>query len=259
METVKIVKIGGKIIENTKALNSFLYDFSKLKAPKVLVHGGGNLLSELATELNISVQMINGRRITDAKTLNLVSMVYAGKINKSIVAQLQAYNTNALGFTGADGNTIISVKRPSKPIDYGFAGDVIKVNPQILTILIKNKVVPVFCALTHDKKGQLLNTNADTIAAELAIALTSCYTTELYYCFDKPGVLANISDNNSTIECITEKSYTWLKAQNNIVKGMLPKLDNCFYALNNKVFRVYVGNADMLSNSSVKYSSIRLK
>ena len=258
MKTIKIVKIGGNIINDETALHSFLADFAQLKGPKVLIHGGGKLASELAKELNISVTMIDGRRVTDTQTLDLITMVYAGKINKQIVAQLQAYNANAIGFTGADGNTIISTKRPAEPIDYGFAGDVVTVNPQILTVLINNEVTPVFCAITHDANGQLLNTNADTIAAELAIGLSADFNTELYYCFEKPGVLNDVSDDTSVIEQITLETYTQLKTDGVIFEGMLPKLDNCFHAIKNNVQKVHIGNTTMVFNSKNKHTSLQL-
>ncbi|RKF04024.1 N-acetylglutamate kinase [Tenacibaculum lutimaris] len=258
MKNIKIVKIGGNIINDEKALHSFLADFAQLKGSKVLIHGGGKLASELAKELNIPVTMIDGRRVTDTQTLDLITMVYAGKINKQIVAQLQAYNANAIGFTGADGNTIISTKRPAEPIDYGFAGDVITVNPQILTVLINNEVTPVFCAITHDANGQLLNTNADTIAAELAIGLSADFNTELYYCFEKPGVLSDVSDDTSVIEQITLETYTQLKTDGIIFEGMLPKLDNCFHALKNNVQKVHIGNTAMVFNSKNKHTSLQL-
>lgn len=258
MKTIKIVKIGGNIINDETALHSFLADFAQLKGPKVLIHGGGKLASELAKELNIPVTMIDGRRVTDTQTLDLITMVYAGKINKQIVAQLQANNTNAVGFTGADGNTIVSTKRPAEPIDYGFAGDVVIVNPQVVTILINNEVTPVFCAITHDANGQLLNTNADTIAAELAIGLSADFNTELYYCFEKPGVLSDVADDTSVIEQINLETYAQLKTNGVIFEGMLPKLDNCFHALKNNVQKVHIGNTAMVFNSKNKHTSLQL-
>ena len=258
MKTIKIVKIGGNIINDEKTLNNFLANFAQLKGPKVLVHGGGKLASELASQLNIPVTMIEGRRVTDTQTLDVITMVYAGKINKQIVATLQAYNVNAVGFTGADGNTIVSVKRPIKPIDYGFAGDVVTVNPQIPTILINNEVTPVFCSITHDANGQLLNTNADTIASEIAIGLSTHFNTELYYCFEKPGVLTDVDNNDSIIEHINTETYTQLKADGVIFEGMLPKLDNCFHALKNNVHKVHIGSTDMVFNPTIKHTSLTL-
>ena len=169
METVKIIKIGGNIIDDIGALTIFLQQFSTIVGPKILVHGGGKLATKLANQMNVEVQMVDGRRITNPETLDLITMVYAGKINKNIVAVLQQYSCNAIGFSGADGNTIISEKRPVKKIDYGFVGDVVKVNTSVLESLLNQEITPVFCAITHDNNGQLLNTNADTIASELAI------------------------------------------------------------------------------------------
>ena len=188
METLKIIKIGGNIIDDSQALQSFLRQFTLLKGPKLLVHGGGKLATQMADKMNIPVRMNEGRRITDASTLDIITMVYAGKINKNIVAQLQANNCNAIGFSGADGNSIVSVKRPVETIDYGFVGDVKQVNTNTLEVLLNNHITPVFCAITHDENGQLLNTNADTIASELAIGFAKQFKTELYYCFEKSGV-----------------------------------------------------------------------
>ena len=188
MQTLKIIKIGGNIIDDQKALSDFLKQLAPLEGPKILVHGGGKLASKMTERLEVPVKMHNGRRITDAETLDIVTMVYAGKINKTIVAQLQANQCNAIGLTGSDGNTIITEKRAINQIDFGFVGDVKAVNTDSLDLLIDNKITPVFCAITHDKKGQLLNTNADTIASELAIAFSKNFRTELYYCFEKNGV-----------------------------------------------------------------------
>ncbi len=257
METLKIIKIGGNIINDTDALNDFLVGFSKLKGPKILVHGGGKAATEMAERTGIKVNMINGRRITDAATLEIITMVYAGKINTNIVAKLQALNCNAVGFSGADGNTIESVKRSIIPIDYGFVGDIKKVHTSVLEILLQKKIIPVFCAITHDKKGQLLNTNADTIASELAIAFTDHYQTTLYYCFEKNGVLADINDDHSVIEHIDTKTYRSLIKNKIIADGMLPKLKNCFHAIEHKVHKVCIGKTEMLMNPISKFTTIQ--
>ena len=207
MKTLKVIKIGGNIIDDEAALNAFLKDFAKIKSPKILVHGGGKLATKLSQQMQVEVKMVDGRRITDQDTLDIITMVYAGKINKDFVAKLQANHCNAIGFSGADGNAIVSIKRPIKTIDYGFVGDVVKVNTETLEVLLNNGVTPVFCAITHDKKGQLLNTNADTIASELAIGFANSFATELYYCFEKNGVLKNINDDNSVIKHIDTKNY----------------------------------------------------
>lgn len=257
MKTLKVVKIGGNIIDNEKTLSEFLIEFSKLTGPKILVHGGGKLASKLANQMGVEVKMKNGRRITDAETLDIATMVYAGKINKNIVAQLQANNCNAVGFSGADGNTIISVKRPVKDVDFGFVGDVVKVNTDVILLLVNNSVSPVFCALTHDNKGQLLNTNADTIASELAIGFAKDFKVELYYCFEKKGVLQNVEDDSSVIENINSKTYKKLIDENIIADGMLPKLNNCFHAIDNQVHKVCIGKSQMVFNSNSKFTTIK--
>ncbi|WP_179004773.1 acetylglutamate kinase [Winogradskyella forsetii] len=256
MKTLKVIKIGGNIIDNEAALTTFIKDFSTLKGPKILVHGGGKLATKLAEQMNIPVQMNEGRRITDADTLDIITMIYAGKINKNIVAQLQAHSCNAIGFSGADGNTIISEKRPIKTIDYGFVGDVKKVNTDTLEVLLKNNITPVFCAITHDEKGQLLNTNADTIASEIAIAFASTYNTELYYCFEKNGVLQDVDNADSVIEHIDTGTYKTLIENGIIYEGMLPKLNNCFHAINQNVQKVCIGTSDMLFNTKNKHTTI---
>ena len=256
MKTLKIIKIGGNIIDNEDALQQFLKEFSTINGPKILVHGGGKLATKLAQQMQVEVKMIDGRRVTDADTLDIITMVYAGKINKNIVAQLQSHQCNAIGFSGADGNTIVSDLRPSKPINYGFAGDVKKVNTETLEVLLNNKVTPVFCAITHDQNGQLLNTNADTIASELAIGFASIYNTELYYCFEKNGVLENVEDDHSVIENINTETYKTLVEDKVIFEGMLPKLNNCFYAINNQVQKVCIGKSEMLFHKNNKHTTI---
>jgi len=256
MKALKIIKIGGNIIDNEEALNVFLKDFSKIESPKILIHGGGKLASKLANQMQVEVKMNEGRRITDQATLDIITMVYAGKINKDIVAKLQANQCNAIGFTGADGNAIVSIKRPVKTIDYGFVGDVVKVNTETLEVLLNNKVTPVFCAITHDKKGQLLNTNADTIASELAIGFANLYDTELYYCFEKKGVLKDVNDDNSVIQHIDSNNYQDLIDQNIIADGMLPKLNNCFYAVHKNVKKVCIGKPEMLFDINTNFTTI---
>jgi len=257
METLKVIKIGGNIIDDATALSSFIAEFSKLSGPKILVHGGGKLATKLAKQMQIEVKMIDGRRITDADTLDIITMVYAGKINKNIIAKLQATNCDAVGFSGADGNSIVSVKRPVKTIDYGFVGDVKKVNTKTVDILLKNDVTPVFCAITHDENGQLLNTNADTIASEIASAFAQKYQTELYYCFEKRGVLKDINDDASIIENIDTQNYQELIDQKIISDGMLPKLVNCFNAIKNKVSKVGIGLPEMLFDPNSKFTTIQ--
>ncbi|MCK8480479.1 acetylglutamate kinase [Psychroserpens algicola] len=256
METLKIIKIGGNIINDDTELHLFLKDFATLKSPKILVHGGGKLATKLAQQMQVEVKMVDGRRITDAETLDIITMVYAGKINKSIVAQLQAHQCNAIGFSGADGNTIVSQKRPVTTIDYGFAGDVKQVNTKPLELLLKNNLTPVFCAMTHDQNGQLLNTNADTIASELAISLSEIFNVELYYCFEKNGVLNDVNNDDSVIELITPDTIQQLIDDHIIFEGMLPKIKNCLHAVSNRVSKVCIGKSDMLFNKNNKHTTI---
>ena len=258
METLKIIKVGGNIIDNEAALEKFLSQFSTVKGPKILVHGGGKLATQMAKDMNVPVNMVNGRRITDAETLDIITMVYAGKINKNIVAKLQANNCNAVGFSGADGNTIVSIKRPVKKLDYGFVGDVKKVNTKVLNVLLENNITPVFCAITHDKNGQLLNTNADTIASELAIGLSRIYHTELIYCFEKDGVLLSIEDEDSVIDYMDSGTYETLKIRDTFADGMLPKLENCYYALEEGVSKVIIGNPTVITNKNQKFTTLFL-
>ncbi|MFV8362954.1 acetylglutamate kinase [Flavobacterium sp. ZT3P35] len=257
-KTITILKIGGNIIDNTIELAYFLTDFSKIEGYKVLVHGGGKSATKLAESMGLVPQMIDGRRITDAAMLDVVVMIYAGQINKNIVAQLQANSTNAIGFSGADGNLIQSEKRNHPTINYGFVGDVNKVNTPLLETLLLNNLVPVFCAITHDGSGQLLNTNADTIASELAIALSEVFEVTLNYCFEKPGVLFDAEDDASVIENMNPELYAKLKTENAIHSGMIPKLDNCFNSLNKGVQKIKIGHHRMLHDSTAICTNIKL-
>jgi acetylglutamate kinase len=255
---VTLIKIGGNIIDNPTELSQFLSDFSKIEGYKVLVHGGGKSATKMAESIGLVPQMIDGRRITDAAMLDVVVMIYAGQINKNIVAQLQAKNTNAMGFSGADGNLIQSDKRNHPTINYGFVGDIKKVNTQLLETFLSNGIVPVFCAITHDEKGQLLNTNADTIASELAIALSKGFDVTLNYCFEKPGVLYDAEDDSSVIENINQELYSKLKAEKAIHSGMIPKLDNCFNSLSKGVQKIKIGHHRMLQDNTALYTTITL-
>lgn len=258
MKKVTVIKIGGNIIDNPLELEQFLSDFSKIEGYKVLVHGGGKSATKMAESIGLVPQMIDGRRITDAAMLDVVVMIYAGQINKNIVAQLQSKNNNAIGFSGADGNLIQSTKRNHPTIDYGFVGDVKQVNTKLLATLLENEIVPVFCAITHDKKGQLLNTNADTIASELAIALSEVFEVTLTYCFEKQGVLLDSEDDSSVITEINEPLYAQLKAEKVIHSGMIPKLDNCFNSLSKGVQTIKIGHHSMLQNSNILHTTIKL-
>jgi len=257
-QKLSIVKIGGNVIENKTELTKFLRLFSDLESLKILVHGGGKLATKLAAKLGIESKMIGGRRITDAESLEVITMVYAGLTNKHIVSQLQANDCNAIGLSGADGNTIQAHKRPVGEIDYGFAGDIDGVNTKTISNLLSNSLTPVFCAMSHDGKGQLLNTNADTIASELAIGLSDIFDTTLYYCFEKKGVLMNISDENSVVEHIDSKKYNELLTDGIIADGMLPKLENCFHALHKNVKKVCLGDMHMLDKKTTLFSTLTL-
>lgn len=255
---LSIIKIGGNIIDNPIELSIFLSDFSKIEGNKILVHGGGKSATKMAENMGLKAVMIDGRRITNKAMLEVVVMVYAGEVNKNIVAQLQAKNTNAMGFSGADGNLIQSTKRIHPTIDYGFVGDIQKVNTALLITLIHSGIVPVFCAITHDKNGQLLNTNADTIASELAIAASEIYEVTLNYCFEKAGVLTDVEDESSVIENLNQKLYSKLRAEKAIHSGMIPKLDNCFNSLSKGVQKIKIGHHNMLKNETVICTSIEL-
>ncbi|MDA0935744.1 MAG: acetylglutamate kinase [Bacteroidetes bacterium] len=250
MDKLSVVKIGGNVIEDATALQSFLNDFAKMQGPKILVHGGGKKATKMAEKMDIPVQMVEGRRITDAQNLDIITMLYGGKINKNIVAQLQALGCNAVGLSGADGNAIQAVKRPIKNIDYGFVGDVVGVNSNFFQLLLQGGYTPVCCAITHDQKGQLLNTNADTIAATLAQSLSQYFEVSLWYCFEKQGVLEHIEDNSSVIETITPEKYRKLKTEHVIHSGMIPKIDNCLIALQNGVAEVKIGAPEMISGKT---------
>tara|TARA_R110002049_G_scaffold26248_2_gene91568 strand:+ start:5328 stop:6107 length:780 start_codon:yes stop_codon:yes gene_type:complete len=257
-EKLSIVKIGGNIIEDETSLNAFLKLFSKLEGKKILVHGGGKRATLMASKLGIESQMVNGRRITDADTLEVITMVYGGLVNKNIVAKLQALNIDAIGLTGADVNSITSDKRPVKAIDFGFVGDVKKVAHNSIDKLIQANFTPVFCAITHDGKGQLLNTNADTITSQVAVGMSHLYETSIYYCFELNGVLEDINDKNSVIKHIDLKLYKELLSEGVIADGMLPKLENCFDALNNGVSSINMGNTSMLTQENDNFTSITL-
>jgi len=254
-ETLTVVKVGGGVLEDVASLAGFLDRFVALPGLKILVHGGGRVATKLSEQLNIESKMVDGRRITDAGTIDIVTMVYGGLINKKTVAALQARGCNAGGFTGADMNLINAVKRPVKDIDYGFVGDVTHVNNEVLTILLKSGITPVIAPLTHDGKGQLLNTNADTIASEIAGAMSKLYEVSLIFCFEKPGVLLDSNDDNSVITELNLSSYKTYKVQGIIHSGMIPKIDNSFDALQKGVKQVIITSALTLNlNSGTRIS-----
>ena len=255
-----LVKVGGAIVENADSLSSLLDKFASIEGHKVLVHGGGRSATRIAERLGLPQQMVAGRRVTDADTLRVVTMVYAGLVNKNIVAQLQARGINALGLTGADMNVISSHRRPPKQVrmddgstqtvDYGFVGDIDQVNADLLADLIAKGVVPVMCPIGHDTQGNLLNTNADTIAAEVAKALARNFEVTLVYCFEKRGVLRDADDDDSVISCITQAEFPVLVEQGIVSGGMLPKLENAFDAIRAGVQEVVITRADALDHPS---------
>lgn len=247
-EKLSIVKIGGNIVDNPDALTAFLADFNRLEGKKILVHGGGVMASKMAKELGVETQMVEGRRITDAETIKIVTMVYAGWINKSIVAALQNIDCNAIGLSGADANVIPSIRRSPQPIDFGFVGDPDpdKINADFITQLIESNITPVFCAITHDENGALLNTNADTIAYTVAAAMSKKYQATLYFCFEKEGVLRDVDNPNSIIPMITKAEAESYKSEGVIAGGMIPKIDNSFKAIEEGVSEVVILHAGNL-------------
>jgi len=244
MEKLIVIKVGGKIVEEPESLQALLKDFARIEGHKVLVHGGGRSATQVAARMGIESQMVNGRRITDAETLKVVTMVYAGLVNKNIVAGLQALNVNALGLTGADLNYMRSEKRPVGEVDYGFVGDVKEVQSDILASLIHQGVVPVLAPLTHDKKGNMLNTNADTIAGEAAKALAKHFDVTLMYCFEKEGVLMDADDDSSIIPKITREIFANYVKSGIIQGGMIPKLENAYEAIDAGVKEVIITKSD---------------
>lgn len=242
MKSLTILKIGGNILDNQDLLPAMLDNFAAIEGNKILIHGGGKIANVLMKQLGIEPKMVDGRRITDDKTLEIVTMVYGGLINKGLVCSLQARGCNTIGLTGADANVIPAVKRPVKEIDYGFVGDVdtSKINADTIEKLLNQDLVPIFAPLTHDSKGSMLNTNADTIASSVAVALAKSFKVKLIYCFEKKGVLSDVNDENSVIGDIDENTYTQYKSQGAIHSGMIPKLDNAFNALKAGVSQIVI-------------------
>jgi len=249
-EKLTIVKIGGHVVDDDSKLNLVLQQFSALKGLRILVHGGGKRASEVLKRMGIEPRMVDGRRITDAETLKVVQMVYSGLINTNIVAKLNAMNCTSVGMTGADANSILAVKRPVKDIDFGYVGDVKKVNIHGIETLLNKKVIPVFCALTHDGWGQILNTNADTITSALGTALAKSYNVDLVFCFELSGVLQDPQDNKSIITEIDKTLYSDLKKNNIISGGMIPKIDNAFDALEQGVCNVFIRRYSALEHDT---------
>jgi len=246
-EHLTIIKVGGKVVEEPESLKSLLKDFSRIAVHKILVHGGGKTATHLAEQLGIESKMVEGRRITDAETLKVVTMVYAGLVNKTVVAGLQSLGTNAIGLTGADLDIIRAEKRPVGDIDYGFVGDIKRINNSSMFELINMGAVPVVAPITHDSKGQLLNTNADTIASELAVSMSYEFDVRLVFCFEKPGVLLNEADDKSVIGEITPDLFEKYKAEGVVSGGMIPKLHNGFNALKQGVGAIVITNPQGLT------------
>ena len=247
---IQVIKIGGGILENEASREMFLRQFAAVEGPKVLVHGGGRLATTMAERLGVETRMIDGRRVTDKETLDIVTMVYGGLVNKQVVAQLQTMGVNAIGMTGADGGWMKSVKRPIKNgVDYGYVGDVTEVNGAHLRMLVENGLVPVIAPITFSAEGLLLNTNADTVASQTAISLAP--DVQLTFCFEKAGVLSNPDDESSLIPRITTESYTQLKAEGIVSGGMIPKIDNAFAAIEHGVQSVRITHASNLQGGTV--------
>jgi acetylglutamate kinase len=254
MNKLFIIKIGGNVLDNPESLKTFLRDFASIKEPKILIHGGGKIATRLGEQLGIEANYVNGRRITDSQTLDLVTMVYGGLVNKQIVASLQKLDCNAIGVTGADGNLIKAVKRPVKDIDYGFVGDITteSVNSALLYFLLKQNMVPVFAPLTHSE-GSMLNTNADTIASVLAVAMGKHFDVRLIFCFEKKGVLRDVNNTDSVIRHLPKNLYQELLAKNVFADGILPKLENAYAAIHAGVKEVLIGEAgDLTKNTGIE-------
>jgi len=261
MNKLYIIKIGGNVLDDEVALRKFLKDFASIQAPKILIHGGGKIATKIGDQLSIQSNYVNGRRITDGATLDLVTMVYGGLINKQMVAQLQQLGCNAMGLTGADGNMIKAVKRPVKEVDYGFVGDITpgSVNSTLLYFLLKQNVIPVFAPLTY-ADGVILNTNADTIASVLAVSLCKHFDVRLIFCFENKGVLKDVKDKNSVIRLLDETSYKQLLSLGIFADGILPKLENAFSAIRSGVQEVLIGEAgDLIRNTKEETEGTLIK
>ena len=248
MDRLTIIKVGGKVVEDQQALDLMLDQFRRISGYKLLVHGGGTMATNLANQLGVETTMVEGRRITSSAMLDVVTMVYGGLVNKRIVAGLQARNCNALGMTGADMSLVRTRKRQVQTIDYGFVGDVEEVNTRELRLLLNENVVPVIAPITHDGNGLLLNTNADTMAAELAADLAAFYNVFLFYCFEKRGVLLDPANDSSVIFELDYFQYEDYKTQGIISSGMIPKLENAFMAKKRGVKEVLITNAENIAN-----------
>ncbi|GAB3561654.1 acetylglutamate kinase [Spirosoma luteolum] len=259
MEGLTVLKIGGNVIDNPPALQAFLTAFAGLPASKILIHGGGKVATQMADKLGIETTMVNGRRITDQPMLDVVTMVYGGLVNKQIVAKLQALDVNAIGLTGADASTVLAHKRPVGEIDYGLVGDIDEVDSGQIQFFLRQELTPVFAPLTYSLAGELLNTNADTMASAIAVDLVKHNTVTLVYCFEKKGVLRNPDDDTSVIAELTPSLYDTYKAEGTINKGMIPKLDNAFSALRSGVSRVIICHADEVADALAQRAGTTLR
>jgi acetylglutamate kinase len=244
-----IIKIGGNVVDNPTLRENFLNDFTQIPSPKILVHGGGKIATQVAVKLDVETVMVEGRRITDKAMLDVVTMVYGGLVNKTLVAQLQSRGVNTIGLTGADAGVILSKKRPVKEIDYGFVGDIEKVDSIFINSLLQQNLVPIFAPLTYDKDGNILNTNADTQAQAIAVAMAKDYEVNLVYCFEKKGVLTDVDDDDSVIPVLKKETYEQLKIEGAIHTGMVPKLDNAFKAISEGVAQVTICHAAEVKQS----------
>ena len=247
---ITVVKIGGNVIDNPDELHRFMHDFATIEGRKVLVHGGGKVATQISSALGIPTQMIEGRRVTDAQTIDVVTMVYAGLINKRLVSILQSLGCNAIGLCGADANVIAAHRRPAAPIDYGFVGDIDSVDASFIVSLLNQGITPVFCAITHDGKGNTLNSNADTIASSVASALAAVEPTQLTYCFEKAGVMLNVDDPSTVIPEINADSFARLKADGTIHSGMLPKIENALRTVNAGVSAVCIKSSRAIADTT---------
>ena len=255
MQQLFVIKIGGNVIDREADLLSFLKQFAGIQSPAILIHGGGKIATRIGDQLQVESKYVDGRRITDDSTIDLVTMVYGGLVNKKIVATLQSLHCNAIGMTGADANIIPAVKRPVKTVDFGWVGDLDAnhINTVFLSQLLGSGIKPVLAPLTHDNHGHILNTNADTIASSVAVALSRNYKVRLVYCFEKKGVLENVADENSVVTLITKEKYQQLLAEEKLFAGILPKIDNAFAAIQNGVKEVLIGDArDLIENTKEK-------
>lgn len=259
MNNLVVIKIGGNVIDNPDALKRFLTTFSQVSDNKILIHGGGKIATQVAEKLGVQTTMVEGRRITDRPMLDVVTMVYGGLVNKQVVAQLQALGTNAIGLTGADAGIVLAHKRAVKDIDYGFVGDIDEINSGQLQYFLRQKLTPVYAPLTFDKEGNILNTNADTMASAIAVDMAQRNTVTLVYCFEKKGVLSNPEDDNSVIAELTPALYAKYKEAGAINKGMIPKLDNAFRALDKGVAKVIICHADELALAVTSGAGTTLK